>query len=37
MDESGNIKEDHDARIFTEKVSKPIKAISRDVYDRCKK
>jgi hypothetical protein len=33
MDESGNIKEDHDARIFTEKVSKPIKAISRDVYD----
>lgn len=33
MDESGNLKEDHDARIFTEKVSKPIKAISRDVYD----
>ena len=33
IDESGNLKEDHDARIFTEKVSKPIKAISRDVYD----
>ena len=33
IDESGNLKEDYDARIFTEKVSKPIKAISRDVYD----
>jgi hypothetical protein len=33
MDEQGNIKEDYDARTFTNKVSKPIKDASRIVYD----
>jgi hypothetical protein len=33
MDEEGNIKEDYDARTFTNKISKPIKDASRIVYD----
>jgi hypothetical protein len=33
IDDQGNIKEDHDARIFVQKVSKPIKDASRIVYD----
>ena len=33
IDEEGNIKEDYDARTFTNKVSKPIKDASRIVYD----
>ena len=33
MDDQGNIKEDYDARTFTNKVSKPIKDASRIVYD----
>jgi hypothetical protein len=33
IDEQGNIKEDYDARTFTNKVSKPIKDASRLVYD----
>ena len=33
IDEEGNIKEDYDARTFTNKISKPIKDASRIVYD----
>ena len=33
MDEQGNLKEDHEARAFTEKVSKPIKDVSKIVYE----
>ena len=33
VDEKGNVKEDHEARLFTEKISKPIKAVSKEVYD----
>ena len=33
MDEHGNILEDHEARSFTEKVSKPIKDVSKIVYE----
>jgi len=33
MDDQGNIKEDYEARTFTNKVSKPIKDASRIVYD----
>jgi hypothetical protein len=33
IDEQGNLKEDYEARIFVQKVSKPIKDASRIVYD----
>jgi hypothetical protein len=33
MDEQGNLKEDHEARAFTEKVSKPIKDVSKILYE----
>jgi len=33
MDEQGNLKEDHEARVFTEKVSKPIKDVSKILYE----
>ena len=33
MDENGNMKEDFEARTFTEKVSKPIKDVSKIVYE----
>ena len=33
MDELGNIKEDYDARAFTEKVIGPIKQVSQEVYE----
>jgi len=33
MDENGNIKEDAEARTFLQKVAKPIKEVSRVVYD----
>ena len=33
MDDQGNLKEDHEARAFTEKVSKPIKDVSKIVYE----
>ena len=33
IDEQGNLKEDYEARIFVQKVSKPIKDASRLVYD----
>ena len=33
MDEQGNLKEDHEARTFTEKVSKPIKDVSKILYE----
>ena len=33
MDENGNIKEDYEARTFTEKVFEPIKKASQDVYE----
>jgi hypothetical protein len=33
IDEEGNIKEDYDARTFTNKISKPIKDASRILYD----
>ena len=33
MDENGNIKEDYEARAFTEKVFEPIKKASQDVYE----
>jgi hypothetical protein len=33
IDEKGNIKEDHEARVFTEKVFEPIKKVSQDVYE----
>jgi hypothetical protein len=33
IDDQGNIKEDYEARTFTNKVSKPIKDASRIVYD----
>lgn len=33
IDDKGNVKEDHEARSFTEKISKPIKDISKAVYD----
>ena len=33
MDDQGNVKEDYEARTFTNKVSKPIKDASRIVYD----
>ena len=33
IDEKGNIKEDHEARTFTEKVFEPIKKVSKDVYE----
>ena len=33
MDENGNMKEDFEARTFTDKVSKPIKDVSKIVYE----
>jgi len=33
MDENGNLKEDYEARTFTEKVFEPIKKASKDVYE----
>ena len=33
MDEKGNLKEDYEARTFTEKVFEPIKKASKDVYE----
>ena len=33
MDENGNLKEDYEARTFTEKVFEPIKKVSQDVYE----
>jgi hypothetical protein len=33
IDDKGNVKEDHEARSFTEKISKPIKDVSKAVYD----
>ena len=32
-DDKGNIREDYDARIFTEKIIKPIMKVSKEVYD----